>query len=156
MVTANKALIAHHGAELACIAEKAGVGFYGEAAVAGGIPILKAIREGLAGNAINRVYGILNGTCNYILSEMRDTGRTFDVLEEAKNLDMPRPIPLLTWMASTLPTNPDDSGGAVFRHQGRFRESPHRGHSQYFAARFGIRRRTRLWHQAARHRVAHR
>jgi homoserine dehydrogenase len=87
VVTANKALIAHHGAELACIAEKAGVGFYGEAAVAGGIPILKAIREGLAGNAINRVYGILNGTCNYILSEMRDTGRTFDdVLEEAQKL----------------------------------------------------------------------
>ena len=87
VVTANKALIAHHGAELADIAEKAEVGFYGEAAVAGGIPILKAIREGLAGNAINRVYGILNGTCNYILSEMRDTGRTFgDVLEEAQKL----------------------------------------------------------------------
>lgn len=87
IVTANKALIAHHGAELASIAETAGVGFYGEAAVAGGIPILKAIREGLAGNAINRVYGILNGTCNYILSEMRDTGRSFgDVLEEAQKL----------------------------------------------------------------------
>lgn len=87
VVTANKALIAHHGAELATIAENSGVGFYGEAAVAGGIPILKAIREGLAGNAINRVYGILNGTCNYILSEMRDTGRTFeDVLEEAQKL----------------------------------------------------------------------
>jgi homoserine dehydrogenase len=87
VVTANKALIAHHGAELAGLAERADVGFYGEAAVAGGIPILKAIREGLAGNAINRVYGILNGTCNYILSEMRDTGRTFDdVLEEAQKL----------------------------------------------------------------------
>lgn len=87
VVTANKALIAHHGAELANIAETSGVGFYGEAAVAGGIPVLKAIREGLAGNAINRVYGILNGTCNYILSEMRDTGRTFgDVLEEAQKL----------------------------------------------------------------------
>lgn len=87
VVTANKALIAHHGAELANIAETSDVGFYGEAAVAGGIPILKAIREGLAGNAINRVYGILNGTCNYILSEMRDTGRTFgDVLEEAQKL----------------------------------------------------------------------
>ena len=87
IVTANKALIAHHGADLAHIAETSGVGFYGEAAVAGGIPILKAIREGLAGNAINRVYGILNGTCNYILSEMRDTGRTFDdVLEEAQKL----------------------------------------------------------------------
>ena len=87
VVTANKALIAHHGAELAGLAEESGVGFYGEAAVAGGIPVLKAIREGLAGNAINRVYGILNGTCNYILSEMRDTGRTFDdVLEEAQKL----------------------------------------------------------------------
>lgn len=87
VVTANKALIAHHGSDLAQIAESSGIGFYGEAAVAGGIPILKSIREGLAGNAINRVYGILNGTCNYILSEMRDTGRTFDdVLEEAQRL----------------------------------------------------------------------
>ncbi|MCZ6721429.1 MAG: homoserine dehydrogenase [Proteobacteria bacterium] len=70
VVTANKALIAHHGTALATAAEAAGVALGFEAAVAGGIPIVKALREGLAANAIQRVYGILNGTCNYILSAM--------------------------------------------------------------------------------------
>ncbi|MED5396372.1 MAG: homoserine dehydrogenase [Pseudomonadota bacterium] len=85
VVTANKALIAHHGTELAKAAEAAGVTLAYEAAVAGGIPIVKALREGLAGNRIERVYGILNGTCNYILSEMADSGREFDeVLVEAQ------------------------------------------------------------------------
>jgi len=87
VVTANKALIAHHGSDLAELAEKTGAAIYCEAAVAGGIPILKALREGLAANGIRRVYGILNGTCNYILTEMRDTGRSFDdVLAEAQKL----------------------------------------------------------------------
>jgi homoserine dehydrogenase len=87
VVTANKALLAHHGADLAARAEQAGVTLGFEAAVAGGIPIIKALREGLAGNALSRVYGILNGTCNYILSSMRDSGRPFaEVLEEAQRL----------------------------------------------------------------------
>jgi homoserine dehydrogenase len=87
VVTANKALIAHHGTALAAAAERAGVTLAYEAAVAGGIPIIKVLREGLVGNARNRVYGILNGTCNYILSTMRETGREFaDVLAEAQAL----------------------------------------------------------------------
>jgi homoserine dehydrogenase len=80
LVTANKALLAHYGTELARRAERAGVVLGFEAAVAGGIPVLKAIREGLAGNRLSRVYGILNGTCNYILTEMRTTGRDFGVV----------------------------------------------------------------------------
>jgi homoserine dehydrogenase len=85
VVTANKALLAHHGFELASAAEKKGVQLAFEAAVAGGIPIIKALREGLAGNRISRVYGILNGTCNYILTEMRRSGRDFaEVLAEAQ------------------------------------------------------------------------
>ena len=85
VVTANKAMIAHHGADLAQAAEDGGVALGFEAAVAGGIPVLKSLREGLAANRVERVYGILNGTCNYILSEMRDTGRAFnDVLAEAQ------------------------------------------------------------------------
>lgn len=85
VVTANKALIAHHGAGLAKLAESKAVALAFEAAVAGGIPILKTLREGLAANALSRVYGILNGTCNYILSEMRTSGREFgDVLAEAQ------------------------------------------------------------------------
>lgn len=85
LVTANKAMIAHHGLELAEKAEAAKVAFKFEAAVAGGIPVIKGLREGAAANAIDRVYGILNGTCNFILSTMEDTGRDFgDVLAEAQ------------------------------------------------------------------------
>lgn len=85
LVTANKALLAHHGIELSSLADQFGGDLKFEAAVAGGIPILKALREGLAANHIQRVYGILNGTCNYILSEMAETGRDFaEVLAEAQ------------------------------------------------------------------------
>jgi homoserine dehydrogenase len=85
LVTANKAMVAHHGLELAAKAEAAKAAFKFEAAVAGGIPVIKGLREGAAANAIERVYGILNGTCNYILSTMEDTGRDFsDVLAEAQ------------------------------------------------------------------------
>src|SRR3954454_3556558 len=80
VVTANKALLAMHGAELAALAERRGAILAFEAAVAGGIPIIKALREGLVGNRVARLYGILNGTCNYILSTMRETGRDFDVV----------------------------------------------------------------------------
>lgn len=87
VVSANKAMLAHHGAAMARQAETAGVGLYYEAAVAGGIPVVKALREGLAGNRITGLYGILNGTCNYILTAMRDSGRRFDdVLAEAQKL----------------------------------------------------------------------
>ncbi|MEP7223271.1 MAG: homoserine dehydrogenase [Novosphingobium sp.] len=85
LVTANKAMIAHHGLALATAAEAARVALKFEAAVAGGIPVIKGLREGAAANKIERVYGILNGTCNYILSTMEDTGRDFaDVLAEAQ------------------------------------------------------------------------
>ena len=87
VVTANKALIAHHGNELARMAEKNSASLLFEAAVAGGIPILKSMREGLAANRLDSVYGILNGTCNYILTEMEQTGRGFsEVLIEAQSL----------------------------------------------------------------------
>ena len=87
VVTANKAMLAIHGTALARAAESAGLSLGFEGAVAGGIPIVKALREGLSGNRIQRVYGILNGTCNYILSSMRDSGREFqEVLGEAQEL----------------------------------------------------------------------
>src|SRR5262245_45174033 len=85
VVTANKALLALHGPYLAALAEKQGVALNFEAAVAGGIPVVKVMRESLQGNAISRVYGILNGTCNYILTKMLQEGRSFDdVLKEAQ------------------------------------------------------------------------
>ena len=87
VVTANKALMAMHGTALAQAAEQANVAVGYEAAVAGGIPVIKALREGFAGNGIFSVHGILNGTCNYILTTMRETGRDFDdVLSEAQEL----------------------------------------------------------------------
>jgi homoserine dehydrogenase len=87
VVTANKALIALHGNEIFAAASKANVIVAYEAAVAGGIPIIKAIREGLSGNRINWLAGIINGTGNFILTEMRDKGRDFDdVLKEAQAL----------------------------------------------------------------------
>ena len=86
VVTANKALLAHHGPSLAALAEKNGVSLNFEGAVAGGIPVVKVIREGLQGNDISRLYGILNGTCNYILTLMEREGRSFaDVLKEAQD-----------------------------------------------------------------------
>ena len=122
VVTANKALIAHHGTALARTAEAQGVALNYEAAVAGGIPIVKAMREGLAGNSFSRVYGILNGTCNYILSAMRDSGRDFsDVLDEAQALgyaeadpafdvdgvDAAHKLAILTSLAFGCPVNLD-------------------------------------------------
>lgn len=87
VVSANKALLAHHGSEFAKLAEENDAGLAYEAAVAGGIPIIKAMREGLAANKISAVYGILNGTSNFILTKMRETGRDFDdVLKEAQDL----------------------------------------------------------------------
>jgi len=86
-VTANKALIAIHGAALAAGAEAAGLVIAYEAAVAGGIPAIKVLREGLAANQVSRVAGILNGTCNYILTTMREEGKDFgDVLADAQAL----------------------------------------------------------------------
>ena len=87
VVTANKALLAEHGTGLAARAEEAGAALAFEAAVAGGIPIIKTLRESLAGNLVSRLYGILNGTSNYILTTMRESGREFaEVLAEAQKL----------------------------------------------------------------------
>ncbi len=87
VVTANKALMAHEGTRLAARAEGLGLALSFEASVAGGIPVIKALREGLSGNRLERVYGILNGTSNYILTTMRESGREFaEVLVEAQKL----------------------------------------------------------------------
>ena len=85
LVTANKAMIAHHGAELGALADAKGAPLKFEAAVAGGIPVIQGLRDGAAANRIDRVYGILNGTCNFILSAMERDGRDFaEVLSDAQ------------------------------------------------------------------------
>jgi len=87
VVSANKALICEHGAEIIAAAQKHGGHFFFEASVAGGIPIIKALREGLVANRFTRIYGILNGTCNYILTQMEEKNAAYaDVLAEAKRL----------------------------------------------------------------------
>jgi homoserine dehydrogenase len=87
VVSANKALMAHHGTQLAARAEEQAVMLSFEASVAGGIPVIKTLREGLAGNRLTRLYGILNGTSNYILTTMRETAHEFaEVLAEAQKL----------------------------------------------------------------------
>ena len=93
VITPNKALIAKHGDHLAALAEKNKVNLEFEASVAGGIPILRTIKEGLATNKLKKVYGILNGTTNYILSEMESTNQTFEkVLKKAQLLGYAEPI----------------------------------------------------------------
>ncbi len=92
VITPNKALIAKHGDNLAKLAEKNKVNLEFEASVAGGIPILRTIKEGLATNKINKIYGILNGTTNYILSEMESSNETFEkVLQKAQKLGYAEP-----------------------------------------------------------------
>ncbi|MDJ0820778.1 MAG: homoserine dehydrogenase [Paracoccaceae bacterium] len=87
VVTANKALLAHHGQDLAALAEANGSVLRFEAAVAGGIPVIKALTEGLAGNDITRVMGVMNGTCNYILTRMEDGGLSYEeAFDEADDL----------------------------------------------------------------------
>jgi len=87
VITANKSLMAKYGDELAFIAEKNKVNLEYEASVAGGVPVIRSIKEGLIANKINKIYGILNGTTNYILSKMEETGKDFNhVLDDAKRL----------------------------------------------------------------------
>jgi homoserine dehydrogenase len=96
VVTANKALLAHHGARLAALAEKKGLALKFEAAAAGGIPIVKALRESLIAHGINSVRGILNGTCNFILTDMEKTERSFaEVLKDAQALGYAEADPAL-------------------------------------------------------------
>ncbi|MAS95573.1 MAG: homoserine dehydrogenase [Verrucomicrobiales bacterium] len=96
VVTGNKALLAEHGKELFAIAEKAGKPIYYEAAVAGGIPIIKTVQESLVGNHIQSVVGIINGTCNYILTRMTEAGLDYEeALKEAKDLGYAEADPTL-------------------------------------------------------------
>ncbi len=89
VVTANKALLAEHGPEISRVASSAGVDVGFEASVGGGIPIIRAMREGLAANRIREIYGIINGTCNYILSRMSNEGKEFgEVLAEAQKIGL--------------------------------------------------------------------
>ena len=95
LITANKALMAKHGDQLAVLAEKNNVNLEYEASVAGGVPIIRSIKESLIANKINKIYGILNGTTNYILSSMEKTGKNFyEILNKAKKLGFAESNPI--------------------------------------------------------------
>ena len=129
VVTANKALLAHHGFELAELAEKHNVALNFEAAVAGGIPAIKTVRESLVGNQVRRVSGILNGTCNYILSKMQEERRPFaDVLKEAQAAGYAEADPTFDIGGFDAAHKLDAADEPRLRHARRLRPDPHRGH----------------------------
>jgi homoserine dehydrogenase len=123
VITANKALLSKHGEELFAAAEKHGTNLYYEASVCGGIPIIKALREGFVGNRVTHLYGIVNGTCNYILTRMKLEGADFDaVLKDAQaqgyaeaepsldidGYDAQHKVGILASLAHGFWVNPDD------------------------------------------------
>src|SRR5471032_1811105 len=137
VVSANKALICAHGAEIFAVAQKHGGHFFFEASVAGGIPIIKALREGLVANRFPRIYGILNGTCNYILTQMEDRDAPYaSVLADAKRLGY-RAQGLLPCVARA-------------RRLGEPGRHDRRGYFAHHARRFQERGHPRLRHQAPR------
>ena len=120
---------------------QAGVPLAFEAAVAGGIPVIKALREGLAGNRISRVAGILNGTCNYILTVMRERGREFaEVLAEAQKLGYAEADPSLRHRRHRCGAQAGDPGGAGVRPAGGVRRGACRGHPARLGAGYRLRR----------------
>jgi homoserine dehydrogenase len=128
VVTANKALIAEFGNEIFALADEHGVEVRYEAAIAGGVPIVKALREGLAGNRIEWLAGIINGTGNYILTEMRDKGREFaDVLAEAQALGYAEADPAFDVEGYRCRAQAGDTRLARVRYPAAVRQGLHRG-----------------------------
>ena len=159
VVTANKALLAMHGNEIFAAAQEKGVMVAFEAAVAGGIPIIKALREGLTANRIEWIAGIINGTTNFILSEMRDKGLDFDVvLKEAQAPRLRRSrSDLRHRRASTPRTSSTIMASIAFGVPMQFEQARYvEGITKLQAGRHPLRRGARLPHQAARHHAPHR
>ena len=157
VVTANKALLAVHGTEIFAAASAKGVMVAFEAAVAGGIPIIKALREGLTANSIQWIAGIINGTTNFILSEMRDKGLDFDVvLKEAQRLGYAEADPTFDIEGVDAAHKVTHHVGHRVRHSGAVRQGLCRRHHQTGCHRHQVRRAAGLPHQAAGHHQAHR
>jgi homoserine dehydrogenase len=151
VVTANKALLAVHGNEIFAAAQKKGVMVAFEAAVAGGIPIIKALREGLSANRIQWLAGIINGTTNFILSEMRDKGLPFaEVLKEAQRLGYAEADP--TFDIEGVAAHKATLMAHRLRRAGAVRQGLRRRHHQARSRRHQVRRAAGLPHQAAGHR----
>ena len=155
VVTANKALLAVHGTEIFAAAHRRGVMVAFEAAVAGGIPIIKALREGLTANRIEWIAGIINGTTNFILSEMRDKGLDFDVvLKEAQRLGYAEADPTFDIEGVDAAHKATIMSRHRVRHPGAVRQGLRRGHHQAGRAGHPVCRAAGLPHQAAGHHQA--
>ena len=153
VVTANKALLAVHGNEIFAAAQKKGVMVAFEAAVAGGIPIIKALREGLTANRIQWLAGIINGTTNFIPSEMRDKGLPFaDVLKEAQALGYAEADPTFDVEGVDAAHKATIMSAIAFGIPMQFDKAYIEGHQQARLGGHRLRRAARLPHQAARHR----
>jgi homoserine dehydrogenase len=145
VITANKALISAHGEELFAAARQYGANLYYEASVAGGIPIIKALREGFVGNRICQIYGIVNGTCNYILSRMKLERAEFaPTLAAAQRMGYAEADPAMDvdGLDSMHKTGAWILGAAGADFRG--------GHSRHHGERHRVRRQTGLHHQTAR------
>ena len=157
VVTANKALLAVHGTEIFAAAHAKGVMVAFEAAVAGGIPIIKALREGLTANSIQWIAGIINGTTNFILSEMRDKGLDFDtVLKEAQRLGYAEADPTFDIEGVDAAHKVTLMSAIAFGIPVQFDKALRRGHHQAGGAGHQVRRAAGLPHQAAGHHQAQR
>ena len=156
VVTANKALLAVHGTEIFAAASAKGVMVAFEAAVAGGIPIIKALREGSTANSIQWIAGIINGTTNFILSEMRDKGLDFAVvLKEAQRLGYAESRPDLRHRRRGRGAQGHAHERDRLRHSGAVRQGLRGRHHPAGRHRHQVRRTTGLPHQAAGHHQAH-
>ncbi len=155
VVTANKALLAHHGNEIFAAAHAKGVMVAFEAAVAGGIPIIKALREGLPRTASSGSPGIINGTSNFILSEMRERGASFaEVLAEAQARGYAEADPTFDIEGIDAAHKLTIMSAIAFGVPMQFEQGVHRGHHQAHARGHPLRRGAGLPHQAARHHPA--
>ena len=155
VVTANKALLAVHGTEIFAAARAKGVVVAFEAAVAGGIPIIKALREGLTANRIEWIAGIINGTTNFILSEMRAKGLDFGVvLKEAQALGYAEADPTFDIEGIDAAHKATHHERHRLRHPGAVRQGPRRGHHRAAGGRHPLCRAAGLPHQAAGHHQA--
>ncbi len=155
IVTANKALLALHGSDIYAAAVRKGVEVQFEASVGGGIPVLTAIKSNLAANNFSSVFGIMNGTCNYILTRMTQEGADFaDVLKAAQELGYAEPDPTFDVEGVDTAHKLAVLVSLCFGTTDRLQEYPHRGNLQYQRAGCQVCRPVRLPDQAAGHRQA--
>ena len=150
VVTANKALLAHYGPELFALARKEGVTIGFEASCGGGIPIVKALTDGLLANRIDAIFGIVNGTCNHILTEMTEKGQSYkEALQSAQKAGLAEADPTLDVTGMDSAHKLTILGSLAFGEQGRPGLRSRAGNRHGGSLRYRDRTRSGLYHEAA-------